>query len=182
VITRETESSGEVAGPAPAGQQHGTRRPWVLAVFLAACLCAVPVPSSGQGRTQPTIPGVHTEEMARAIAAARGRLPVFWSRLRENLPTDTGFALKVVTSDQHGAEHIWLSRITLHDGKVFGMIDAAPRIVRSLRKGQIMEIRADSIVDWMYFDRGRIVGNETGRVMLRYLSPAEREKMMELFR
>jgi hypothetical protein len=34
----------------------------------------------------------------------------------------------------------------------------------------------------MYFDRGRIVGNETGRVMLRYLSPAEREKMMELFR
>lgn len=142
----------------------------------------MPVPATGQTRAQPSIPGVNTQEMAQAIATARGRLPMFWDRLRENLPTDTGFALKVVTSDQHGAEHIWLSRITPHDGKVFGMIDAAPRIVRSLRKGQIMEIRTDSIVDWMYFDRGRIVGNETGRVMLRYLSPAEREKMMELFR
>lgn len=151
-------------------------------MLLAACLCATPDMAAGQARTQSSIPGVQTEEMARAIATARGRLPVFWDRLRENLPTDTGFALKVVASDQHGAEHIWLSRITRHDGKIFGMIDAAPRIVRSLRKGQIMEIRTDSIVDWMYFDRGRIVGNETGRIMLRYLAPAEREKMMELFR
>jgi uncharacterized protein YegJ (DUF2314 family) len=62
------------------------------------------------------------------------------------------------------------------------MIDTSPRIVRSLRQGQIMDIRDDAIVDWMYFENGRIVGNETGRTMLRFLPPAEREKMMQLYK
>jgi uncharacterized protein YegJ (DUF2314 family) len=131
---------------------------------------------------QSSIPGVQTDEMAQAIATARRRLPVFWERVRANEPTETGYAVKVIASDQNGVEHLWLTRITLRNGRIYGMIDTAPRIVRSLRAGQILDVRQDSIVDWLYFENGRMVGNETGRVMLRYLAPAEREQMLKLYK
>lgn len=148
---------------------------WVLGATLAG-------PPPDEARAQTSIPGVHSEEMAQAIATARRRLPLFWERVRANEPTETGYAVKVIASDQNGIEHLWLTRITLRDGRIYGMIDTAPRIVRSLRAGQILEIRQDSIVDWLYFEKGRMVGNETGRIMLRYLAPAEREQMLKLYK
>ena len=140
-------------------------------------LCALPA-----ARAQSTVPGGQSEEMAKAIAKARQRLRFFWDRVRANDPAETGYAVKVIASDQHGSEHIWLNRITMRGGRVFGMVDTAPRVVKSIRQGQVMEIRDDSIVDWMYFENGRIVGNETGRTMIRYLPAAEREKMMQLYK
>ncbi len=136
----------------------------------------------GDVHAQTAIPGVQSEEMAQAIATARRRLPLFWERVRANEPTETGYAVKVIASDQNGVEHLWLTRITLRENRVYGMIDTAPRIVRSLRAGQILEVRSESIVDWLYFEKGRMVGNETGRIMLRYLAPAEREQMLKLYK
>lgn len=127
-------------------------------------------------------PGGQSEEMARAIAKARQSLDVFWRRVRANDPADTGYAVKVVAGDQHGSEHLWLSNITLRNGRILGMVDTQPRVVRSIRQGQVMDVRDDAIVDWMYFENGRIVGNETGRAMLRYLPAAEREKMLQLYK
>ena len=127
-------------------------------------------------------PGAQTEEMARAIAKARQSLDVFWRRVRANDPADTGYAVKVIAGDQHGSEHLWLSNITLRSGRILGMVDTQPRVVRSIRQGQVMDVRDDAIVDWMYFENGRIVGNETGRAMLRYLPAAEREKMLQLYK
>jgi uncharacterized protein YegJ (DUF2314 family) len=147
--------------------------------ILAATIAGAP---PRHAAAQTTIPGVHSEEMAQAIATARRKLPFFWDRVRANEPTETGYAVKVIASDQNGVEHLWLTRITLRDGRVYGMIDTAPRVVRSLRAGQILDVRPDSIVDWLYFEKGRMVGNETGRVMLRYLAPAEREQMLKLYK
>lgn len=146
-------------------------------LLLLAALHAAPPQAVAQA-----VPGVHSEEMERAIAKARRTLPAFWERVRANEPSETGYAVKIVASDQHGVEHLWLSRPRMRGGRLVGTIDTQPRIVRSLRQGQELPINQDAIIDWMYFRNGRIVGNETGRVMLRYLSPAEREKMMELFR
>jgi|688.fasta_scaffold843633_2 uncharacterized protein YegJ (DUF2314 family) len=150
----------------------------IAAIALGLWLSA----RAGAAAAQSVFPGAQSDEMTKAIARARLRLGFFWERVRANDPAETGYAVKVIAGDQHGTEHIWLSRITLRGGRVLGMIDTSPRIVRSLRQGQIMDIRDDAIVDWMYFENGRIVGNETGRTMLRFLPPAEREKMMQLYK
>ncbi len=163
---------------ASGGERPSRRAACVGVAALALWLSARPTAS----RAQPAVPGAQSEEMARAIARARQRLGLFWERVRLNDPNETGYAVKVVAGDQHGTEHIWLSRITLRGGRVLGMVDTPPRVVRSIRQGQIMDVRDDAIVDWMYFENGLIVGNETGRTMLRYLPAAEREKMMQLYK
>ena len=101
--------------------------------------------------------------------------------MRANAPSETGYAVKIVASDQHGAEHVWLSRLRMRGGRIVGTIDTKPRIVRSLRQGQELPVNEDAIVDWMYFRNGLIVGNETGRAMLRALPREEAEKLLKLY-
>ncbi len=145
-------------------------------LLLLAAILAAPLPAMAQ-----SMPGAGSEEMQQAIATARRTLPKFWERVRANEPTETGYAVKIVASDQHGAEHIWLSRLRMRGGRLVGTIDTQPRIVRSLRQGQELPVNQDAIVDWMYFRNGRIVGNETGRAMLRSLPREEAEKLLKLY-
>lgn len=119
--------------------------------------------------------------IAEAVARARKTLPEFMERWQANEPQDTGYALKVAIGDQNGIEHLWVSQLQRRDGRIYGLIDTKPLRVRSLAAGQRIEVRADSIIDWMYFRRGRIVGNHTGRAMLPYMQPAEAEKLRLLY-
>lgn len=120
-------------------------------------------------------------ELSNAVATARRTLPEFWQRWRANEPHETGYAVKILVGDQFGAEQIWVSRIQARDGRIHGTVDTRPQRTRFVQAGQRIEIRPDSIVDWMYFRNGRMVGNHTGRVLLKYLPPAEAEKLQLLF-
>ncbi len=120
-------------------------------------------------------------ELSNAVATARRTLPEFWQRWRANEPQETGYAVKIFVGDQFGAEQIWVSQLQARDGRILGVVDTRPLRTRFVQAGQRIEIRPDSIVDWMYFRNGRMVGNHTGRVMLKYLPPAEAEKRQLLF-
>jgi uncharacterized protein YegJ (DUF2314 family) len=142
-----------------------------LAIFLAAT-----APSHAQGM------GLESEsEFSKAVATARSTLPHFWERLSANEPHETGYALKIAASDQYGTEQLWVTRLQSRGKRLYGIVDTPPRVVRFVRKGHDLEIRTESIVDWMYFRNGRMVGNHTGRVLLRYLPPAEAEKLLLLY-
>ncbi len=133
-------------------------------------------------RAQSSMAGAGSDgELATAIATARRTLPEFWQRWRANEPQETGYAVKVFVGDQFGAEQLWVSRLQGRDGRVHGIVDTRPLRTRFVQAGQRIDIRPDSIVDWMYFRNGRMVGNHTGRVMLKYLPPAEAEKLQLLF-
>jgi uncharacterized protein YegJ (DUF2314 family) len=116
-----------------------------------------------------------------AIALARRTLPHFWERLRANEPQETGYALKIAFSDQHGSEDLWVTRLRWRGSRLVGAIDTNPRIVRSLRRDQETDLRADAIIDWMYFRNGLIVGNATGRAALRGLKREEAERLLRLY-
>jgi uncharacterized protein YegJ (DUF2314 family) len=120
-------------------------------------------------------------EFAKAVTTARSTLPHFWERLSANEPHETGYALKIAASDQYGTEQLWVTRLHSRGKRLYGVLDTAPRVVRFVRRGQELEIRSEAIVDWMYFRNGRMVGNHTGRVLLRYLPPAEAEKLLLLY-
>lgn len=148
---------------------------------VAACVALVLVhvamwPAGAQG------PGIAGDsEFGKAVATARGTLPHFWERLSANEPHETGYALKIAASDQYGTEQLWVTRLQSRGNRLYGVLDTAPRVVRFVRRGQQLEIRTEAIVDWMYFRNGRMVGNHTGRVLLRYLPPAEAEKLLLLY-
>lgn len=149
-----------------------------LRLLLGVCASAT---IAGAGRGAQAGVAISETELGKAIETARRTLPQFWERLAANEPHETGYALKIVTADQFGSEHLWVSRLHARDRRLFGYVDTAPRRVRSIRTGHELEIRTESIVDWMYFRNGRMVGNHTGRVLLRYLPPAEAEKLRQLY-
>lgn len=150
----------------------------LLTVLLGALTSTA---SAGAGRRARAGVAISETELAKAIETARRTLPQFWERLAANEPHETGYALKIVAADQHGSEHLWVTRLHARDRRLYGFVDTAPRRVRSIRSGHELEIRTDAIVDWMFFRNGRMVGNHTGRVLLRYLPPAEAEKLLQLY-
>ena len=154
-----------------------TRRA-ALATALAGALpfVAAPATAAGPARDPASHPAI-----AEAIAVARRTLPQFMERWDANEPQDTGYALKIAIGDQNGIEHLWISSLERRNGRIYGRIDTRPLRVRSHAAGQRIEVRPDFIVDWMYFRRGRMVGNHTGRAMLPFMAPAEAERLRLLF-
>ncbi|MBM3522113.1 MAG: DUF2314 domain-containing protein [Alphaproteobacteria bacterium] len=151
------------------------RRLAIIAAAFAILLGVSPI-TNAQGRDPTAHPAI-----AEAVAKARDSLPEFMERWRSNDIQDTGYALKVAIGDQNGVEHLWVTGLQRRDGRIFGVIDTRPMRVRSHAAGQQIEIKPDSIVDWMFFRRGRMVGNHTGRAMLPYLPAPEAEKLRLLF-
>lgn len=111
--------------------------------------------------------------MAAAIAKARAGLPDFWRALA-NPPAGTeGYSLKVAIHDGDQTEHFWTSDVEQKDTKIFATIANEPEMVGNVQEGQRIEVPEADISDWMSRRNGKIVGNETMRVLLDYMSQEE---------
>jgi uncharacterized protein YegJ (DUF2314 family) len=148
--------------------------------LLLTSAAASAAPSLAQQPRPPRDIGTDPD-VAAAVAESRRTLPTFWERLRANDAHETGYALKIVVADQHGREQLWLSQLRRRGGRLYGTIDTAPQIVRSLQTGQPLEIREDAIVDWMFFRNGKIVGNRTGLALMKFMQPSDAEKFRRLY-
>jgi uncharacterized protein YegJ (DUF2314 family) len=145
-----------------------------VVILLLAALITLPVGS----------PLVHAEDrtidvssddarMNAAIAKARASLPDFW-KAWESPPNGTeGYSLKVKITDVFGSEHFWTDTIERADGHIYAIIANEPQTVKSIAAGQRIEVPEADISDWMYWRDGKIVGNETLRVLLQYMSKEE---------
>jgi uncharacterized protein YegJ (DUF2314 family) len=106
-------------------------------------------------------------EMVAAIRQARAGLDEFL-KLAEKPPTDvSGLKLKVMVSDQNGTEHFWVSPFQSVGDKFEGTLANEPRVVRSVRNGQLIAFTRGEISDWGYVRNGRQVGSFTVCVLLR---------------
>jgi uncharacterized protein YegJ (DUF2314 family) len=111
--------------------------------------------------------------MNAAIAKARASLPAFWAAMTDPAPETEGYALKVEIRDGDQAEHFWTSDVQRQDGRITAVIANEPQIVGTVREGQRVEVPEADISDWMYMRKGKIVGNETLRVLLGYMPESE---------
>jgi uncharacterized protein YegJ (DUF2314 family) len=50
-----------------------------------------------------------------------------------------------------------------------------------VKLGQRVAIPEDQISDWLYLKRGKMVGNETVRVLMKHSSPEEAKRIKEMF-
>ena len=106
------------------------------------------------------------KEMAAAIDDARASLAAFIERLKNPRPTDESFSVKKKISDGKAVEHLWITDVSYSDGKFTGILNEEPQSVRNVVFGQEVTVEETEILDWMYLDDGKLIGNYTLRVFL----------------
>lgn len=125
--------------------------------------------AAGQKRDENEIVLFDTEdhEMTAAIRTARNSLDAFL-KLAENPPADvSGLKLKVMVTDSNGTEHFWVTRFQPTAVGFEGILANEPRIVRSVKHGQLLKFTRADISDWGYVKNGRQVGSFTVCVMMK---------------
>lgn len=120
-------------------------------------------------------------QMNAAIAHARSTVGDFVARSRNPLPTDEAFGVKKMIADGNGAEHFWLTDISYTDGVFTGLIGNEPQVVQGLKLGQSVQVKSTEITDWMYIDKGKMVGNFTLRVLLERMPEEEAQALRKQF-
>jgi uncharacterized protein YegJ (DUF2314 family) len=91
------------------------------------------------------------------------------------------FSLKVKIEDADNVEHFWLVDLKGKPGHLSGVVNNDPEFVHTVSLGQRIPISVDKISDWMYVRKGKIVGNQTARVLIRRMSPAEQKEAQKMF-
>jgi uncharacterized protein YegJ (DUF2314 family) len=111
--------------------------------------------------------------MVAAISKARETLPLFWRAFEKQERGETEFALKVRITDKHGTEHFWATDLERRDGKIKGIINNDPNIVKKVKMGDVIEIPEADITDWLYMREGKLVGNFTLKVLFKQMPKKE---------
>jgi|LNFM01.1.fsa_nt_gb uncharacterized protein YegJ (DUF2314 family) len=106
------------------------------------------------------------KDMNAAIEKARGSLSSFWKSYDAPASGEADHALKVAVAGNGTTEHFWLTRIKRDGGKISGVISNQPQSVKTVKVGQRYEFTEDMISDWTFKRNGKLVGNETMRVLL----------------
>jgi uncharacterized protein YegJ (DUF2314 family) len=154
---------------------------FVGALILAVAL-ATGIAASGAHAEEPTI-SIAKEDAAMnaAIAKARDGLPVFWAAMTDPEADTEGYSLKVAITDGDRIEHFWTSDIQRTDERITGVLANEPKVVSTVQQGQRIDVPEADISDWMYMRKGKIVGNETLRVLLNYMPENQAAEWRAMF-
>ncbi len=146
----------------------------VLLIVGVGAWFALNQPSPGASGKDEVIPiAADDAAMNAAIEKARASIGEFWRQFENPDPGVDGFALKVRISDGRNREHFWLIEIERTASGLSGVINNDPDWVKTVRLGERYSFKEADISDWMFRRNGKIVGNETLRVLFRSMSPEE---------
>jgi uncharacterized protein YegJ (DUF2314 family) len=119
--------------------------------------------------------------IAAAIYNARETLPGFLALANRPGPTMEGFAVKIARIADGGPKYFWIHPFAHIEKRFVGQINNTPRSAVGLKMGDTITFTEPEIVDWMYMDRGRMLGNYSARAMLRSAPPEDREAFRRRF-
>ncbi len=114
-------------------------------------------------------------DMQAAFRKARETLGDFLALARAPRSSIDHMAVKVAIHDRGETEYFWISPFREKDGAFIGTINNTPRSVRNVQFGQTITFQTSDIVDWLYRENGKMIGNYTACVLLRQVPPSERK-------
>ena len=121
-------------------------------------------------------------DMAAAFRKARDTLPEFLALAQAPRPTIDHLAVKVgIPTDNDGKEYFWISPFEPRGGKYSGRINNTPRAAKTVKFGQVIEFSQDEIVDWLYAENGKMIGNFTACALLKREPPDQVEAMKKQY-
>ncbi len=120
--------------------------------------------------------------MARAIVHARSTLTQFFDTAATAPAGSEGFAVKVGVTEGEHTEFFWITPFeATEEGRFHGIISNQPRIVTSVAKGQLLAFSRGEIVDWLYYEQGRMRGNFTACALLSHEPEASRREYIAAY-
>jgi uncharacterized protein YegJ (DUF2314 family) len=125
--------------------------------------------------------GEDNPKMNAAIQKARATVQDFVRALQNPKPGQHEFSVKAKVTEGAQAEHMWLTELVYDGQKFTGRLANEPEVLKNVRLNSRWSVSAAEISDWMYVERGRLVGGFTIRVMREHLFPSEREQVDRSF-
>ncbi len=119
--------------------------------------------------------------MTAAVRSARDTLPGFLALAKRPGPKMEGFAVKIAILAHDGPEYFWIYPFAHLDERFIGQINNTPRSVVNLKKGDTVTFTESAIMDWLYMDAGKMMGNYSARAVLKSVLPQDREAFKRRF-
>jgi uncharacterized protein YegJ (DUF2314 family) len=112
-------------------------------------------------------------ELAAAERAAIARLGVFRRGLETQQPGTVDFELEAVVREGTLEERLWLGEVKARPGGFEGTVGVQPQVLTGIARGRSLVVANADVVDWSYYDRGKLQGGETRLVLARQKRAAE---------
>ena len=128
-----------------------------------------------QGPTYFEVPRDHAA-MHQAVTEARKTVGKFIAALKHPKAGEQDFAVKKPFIQGNQIEHTWLADVQFVGNRFQGKIDNEPRKIHGPKMGELVSVDPNEISDWMYIDKGRLVGGYTIRVRYNQLSPEQKQQ------
>ncbi len=119
--------------------------------------------------------------MTAAVRSARDSLPGFLALAKRPGPKMEGFAVKIAILAHDRPEYFWIHPFAHVDERFIGQINNTPRSVVNLKIGDTVTFTESEIMDWLYMDAGKMMGNYSARAMLKSALPQDREAFRRRF-
>src|SRR5438128_7014952 len=117
------------------------------------------------------------KDMNAAMEKARKSVDKFIKAFQKQRKGQSDFGVKMAIRDGKKVEHFWVE-ITRFDGNQFeGTISNEPTMVTTVQSGDLVKVEKNRIEDWMYVEKGKLVGGYTVRVLRDRLSSGERKAL-----
>jgi uncharacterized protein YegJ (DUF2314 family) len=114
--------------------------------------------------------------MAEAVQKARKTLDKFISALRSPKSNQSRFSVKKPFIEGDKVEQLWVNEVSF-DGQLFhGKVDNEPVDLKGVKLGDEVTVSPEEISDWMFVQKGRLVGGYTVQASCRDLSPAQKKQ------
>jgi uncharacterized protein YegJ (DUF2314 family) len=117
--------------------------------------------------------------LRRAAEMAQATLDDFLTKAKQHPAGTSSYALKVRIQEGRDTEYFWLDEFTWSDGSFTGRINNEPRLVKSVKPGQIYKFSRSQVADWKYLDEksGKTLGNFAACALLSKEPPAQAEEI-----
>jgi uncharacterized protein YegJ (DUF2314 family) len=120
------------------------------------------------------------EAMNAAIAKAVNTFPEFLKAFNTPDSSNRDFTVKrkfAYTEDDGGVEHMWLTDLHFQGDKLIGVLDSEPIHISWIQPGDSLEIKIDSVSDWMYVRNDKLVGGYTLRALYEKMSEKDKKEL-----
>jgi uncharacterized protein YegJ (DUF2314 family) len=120
---------------------------------------------------------VSDPQMDAAVAKAQASITNFIAALQSPKTNQIGFSIcaRFVSEAKNIQENIWITGLR-HNESFFEGIVALDKTEIGLAFRQPVKVALSNVVDWMYVEDGKAVGDFTGRLLRLRMSELERQK------
>lgn len=146
---------------------------WVVAVAVPAGAAETVVHRDGQPDAFRI--SVQDPRFNEAQALARRSVAEFIEAFAHAGRQQRSFAIKVPVIDGTKIEFFWVDLESFANNQFVGHIGNEPIEVQAVRRGDRVVVDKEQISDWMYVDRGHLVGGFTLRAARAGMSEAARK-------